>query len=175
MHHIVTADRTETYLVGARAEGQPQRAGPAEEPSATPSRSSQPPDQSPATKNPAPLMLRRVLPCAQLGLFTCQPLPSPATTLRPPWPPQDPASRRNPTRPLEKQQGLDEAASALGVSPLTVYRLVNSGDLAAYRISRRFIRIDETALRTYLVGHAIGAGGITDRDIDEQHILPAWQ
>ena len=70
---------------------------------------------------------------------------------------------------------VDETAAALGVSPLAVYRLVNRGDLTAYRISGRFIRIDETALRSYLAGRAIGPGGITDRDIDERHIRPAWQ
>lgn len=70
---------------------------------------------------------------------------------------------------------VDEAAAALGVSPLTVYRLVNNGDLAAYRISRRLIRIDETALRSYLADRAVGRGDITSRDIDEQHILPTWQ
>lgn len=70
---------------------------------------------------------------------------------------------------------VDEAAAALGVSPLTVYRLVNNGDLAAYRISRRLIRIDETALRCYLADRAVGRGDITSSDIAEQHILPAWQ
>lgn len=70
---------------------------------------------------------------------------------------------------------VDDAAAALGVSPLTVYRLVASGDLLAYRISRRRIRIDETALRSYLVGHTVGSGGITDSDIAEQHVRPAWQ
>jgi excisionase family DNA binding protein len=69
---------------------------------------------------------------------------------------------------------VDEAAAALRVSALTVYRLVNSGDLAAYRISRRLIRIDETALRSYLAGHAVDAGGVADGDISEQHIRPAW-
>lgn len=70
---------------------------------------------------------------------------------------------------------VDEAAAALGVSPLTVYRLVNNGDLAAYRISRRLIRIDETALRSYLADRSVGRGDVTSSDIAEQYILPAWQ
>lgn len=70
---------------------------------------------------------------------------------------------------------VDEAAAALGVSPLTVYRLVNSGDLAAYRVTRRSIRIDEAALRSYLTGHAVGKGGVTSHDITERHIRPAWE
>jgi excisionase family DNA binding protein len=78
-----------------------------------------------------------------------------------------------PGEPLART--VDEAAAALGVSPLTVYRLVNTGDLAAYRISRRLIRIDEAALRSYLAGHAVGEGSIAGCDIAEQHIRPAWQ
>ncbi len=70
---------------------------------------------------------------------------------------------------------VDETAAALGVSPLAVYRLVNSGDLAAYRISRRFIRIDEAALRSYLTAHAVGRGGVIASDIPERHIRPAWE
>lgn len=70
---------------------------------------------------------------------------------------------------------VDEAAAALGVSPLTVYRLVNSGDLAAYRISRRLIRIDEAAIRSYLTGHAVGEGGVTSSDIPQRHIRPVWE
>jgi excisionase family DNA binding protein len=83
------------------------------------------------------------------------------------------AETGRPGEPLART--VDEAAAALGVSPLTVYRLVNSGDLPAFRISGRFIRIDETALRGYLAAHAVGAGGITDHDIPERHIRPAWQ
>jgi excisionase family DNA binding protein len=78
-----------------------------------------------------------------------------------------------PDEPLART--VDEAAAALGVSPMTVYRLVNSGDLAAYRIWRRFIRVDEAALRSYLAGHIVGAGGITCEDVPEQHIQPAWR
>lgn len=69
---------------------------------------------------------------------------------------------------------VDEAAAALGVSPITVYRLVNDGNLAAYRISGRRIRIDETALRAFLTGRIIGPGGITSPDIPARH-MPDWR
>lgn len=70
---------------------------------------------------------------------------------------------------------VDEAADALGVRPATVYRLVSEGDLPAYRISGRRIRIDDAALRSYLAGHLVGSGGITDRDIPAGHTRPEWQ
>jgi len=78
-----------------------------------------------------------------------------------------------PDEPLART--VDEAAAALGVSPMTVYRLVNSGDLLAYRIRRRFIRVDEAVLLSYLSGHVVGAGGITGDDVPERHIQPAWR
>jgi hypothetical protein len=55
-----------------------------------------------------------------------------------------------------------------------VYRLVNDGDLAAYRIARRLIRIDETALRSYLADHVVGPGSISGCDIADEHIRPIW-
>jgi excisionase family DNA binding protein len=78
-----------------------------------------------------------------------------------------------PDEPLART--VDEVAAALGVSPMTVYRLINGGDLLAYRIRRRFIRVDEAALRSYLGGHVVGAGGITGYDVPERHIQPAWR
>lgn len=77
-----------------------------------------------------------------------------------------------PHEPLART--VDEAAAALGVSPLAVYRLVHSGDLTAYRISGRFIRIDEAELRSYLDRNTIGFDRITDSDIPEWHIQPTW-
>jgi excisionase family DNA binding protein len=79
----------------------------------------------------------------------------------------------HPREPLVRT--VDEAAAALGISPLAVYRLINRGELAAYRISPRFIRIDETALRAFLALRLISPGGITGEDIPEQHIRPPWQ
>ncbi len=78
-----------------------------------------------------------------------------------------------PDEPLART--VDEAAAALRVTQLAVYRLVNSGDLPAFRISRRYIRIDEAALRSYLAGHAVGPGGVADGDIPAEHVRPAWQ
>lgn len=78
----------------------------------------------------------------------------------------------SPSVPLART--VDEAAAALGVSPITVYRLVNDGNLAAYRISGRRIRIDETALRAFLASRIIGPGGVTSSDIPARH-LPQWR
>lgn len=70
---------------------------------------------------------------------------------------------------------VDEAAAALGVSPMTMYRLVNDGDLAAYRIARRHLRIKETALQAYLSGRIVQPGEITGPDIAPQHLPAPWQ
>lgn len=70
---------------------------------------------------------------------------------------------------------VDEAAAALGISPLTVYRLVNDGDLAAYRIGRRNIRIKETALEAFLAGRIVQPGEITGQDIPLRHLPSEWQ
>ena len=69
---------------------------------------------------------------------------------------------------------VDEAAAALGVSPITVYRLVNDGDLAAYRIGRRHIRIREAALQAYLSGRIVQPGEITGADIPARHLPSQW-
>ncbi len=78
----------------------------------------------------------------------------------------------HPQEPLART--VDEAAQALGVSPMTIYRLINSGDLDAYRIWRRFIRIDDAALRAYLAVHTIRPGEITGDDVPDQHVRPSW-
>ncbi len=78
-----------------------------------------------------------------------------------------------PQAPLART--VDEAAAALGVSPITVYRLVNDGDLAAYRIARRHIRIKETALEAYLAGRIVQPGEITGQDIPPRHLPSQWQ
>jgi excisionase family DNA binding protein len=57
-------------------------------------------------------------------------------------------------------------------TPLTVYRLISSGKLAAYRISKRNIRVDEQALRDYLARHAVGQGGLDSHDIPLRHLPP---
>jgi excisionase family DNA binding protein len=44
---------------------------------------------------------------------------------------------------------ISEVAEALRVSKMTVYRLVNTGDLEAVRIGRSF-RVTESSLRAYL-------------------------
>lgn len=67
---------------------------------------------------------------------------------------------------------VDQAAEALGVTPLTVYRLISSGKLAAYRISKRNIRVDEQALRDYLARHVVGQGGLDSHDIPLRHLPP---
>jgi excisionase family DNA binding protein len=79
----------------------------------------------------------------------------------------------HPQEPLART--VDEAAQALGVSPMTVYRLINSGELDAYRIWRRFIRIDDVALRAYLAVHTVRPGEITGEDVPDQHVRPAWR
>ena len=51
-----------------------------------------------------------------------------------------------------------EVAHALRVSPMTVYRLVKSGELEAVRVGRSF-RIHEQSFEAYLAGHpASGVG-----------------
>ena len=69
---------------------------------------------------------------------------------------------------------VDEAAAALGISPMTIYRLVNDGDLPAYRISRRSIRIDDAAIRAFLAGRVVAPGGITGQDIPARHLPSQW-
>jgi excisionase family DNA binding protein len=78
-----------------------------------------------------------------------------------------------PEAPLART--VDEVAAALGISPITVYRLVNDGDLEAYRIGRRHIRIRETALEAYLSGRIVQPGEITGQDIPPQHLPSPWQ
>ncbi len=73
-------------------------------------------------------------------------------------------------RPAPLVRTVDEAAAALGVHPMTVYRMISRGDLAAYRISKRSIRIDEPALREYLARHVVGARGLTDPDMPLRHL-----
>ncbi len=58
-----------------------------------------------------------------------------------------------------------EAAATLRVAPMTIYRLVNLGELAAHRIAPRCIRIAESALREHLARTLISPGGLTGRDI----------
>lgn len=67
---------------------------------------------------------------------------------------------------------VEQAADALGVSPVTIYRLISNGKLAAYRISKRSIRVDERALRDYLARHVVGQGGLDERDIPLRHLPP---
>jgi excisionase family DNA binding protein len=78
-----------------------------------------------------------------------------------------------PSEPLART--VHQAAAALGVNPMTVYRLINNGDLPAYRIWGRSIRVDEAALRSYLAGHVVGRGEITGDDVPDRHIRPAWR
>ncbi len=70
---------------------------------------------------------------------------------------------------------VDQAAAALGVSPITIYRLINSGKLPAYRVSKRSIRVDERALRDYLARHVVGQGGLDKHDIPFRHLPPHLQ
>lgn len=70
---------------------------------------------------------------------------------------------------------VDEAAAALRVRAATVYRLVNDGDLPAYRLAGRRIRIDNAALRGYLAHQRVGPGGITPHDIPAEHFQPGWE
>src|SRR5262249_25127863 len=70
---------------------------------------------------------------------------------------------------------VDQAAAALGVPPLTVYRLISSGKLAAYRISKRAIRVGEQALRDYLARNVVGQGGLDSHDIPLHHLPPHLQ
>lgn len=79
-------------------------------------------------------------------------------------------SASQPYTPLVRT--VDQAAAALGVTPLTVYRLISSGKLAAYRISKRSIRVDERALRDYLARHVVGQGGLGSHDIPLRHLPP---
>ena len=52
-----------------------------------------------------------------------------------------------------------QTAAELGVTPATVYRLINNGDLAAHRIGR-VIRIREEDLDAYLQRTRVPAGGL---------------
>lgn len=48
-----------------------------------------------------------------------------------------------------------EVAHALRVSPMTVYRLIQSGELEAVRVGRSF-RIHEHSFVAYLAAHGVG-------------------
>jgi excisionase family DNA binding protein len=63
------------------------------------------------------------------------------------------------TGPLEAIQMADvgEAATALHVSKMTVYRLVWRGDLESHRVGRS-IRIPHAAITAYLAAHRNGQG-----------------
>lgn len=52
-----------------------------------------------------------------------------------------------------------QAAAELGVTPATVYRLINNGDLAAHRIGR-VIRIRGEDLDAYLSRTRVPPGGL---------------
>ena len=49
----------------------------------------------------------------------------------------------------EKKYTIDEVARVLGVSKMTVYRLVHGGELPAVRVGRSF-RVPEDAVHAYL-------------------------
>ncbi len=55
---------------------------------------------------------------------------------------------------------VEEAAAALAVSAWTIYRMVSRGELTAYRVGSRHIRVDEASLRAYLASRIIGPRGI---------------
>jgi excisionase family DNA binding protein len=50
-----------------------------------------------------------------------------------------------------------EVADAMRVSPMTVYRLIKSGDLEAIRVGRHF-RISEQRMREYLEAQTVRGG-----------------
>ncbi len=50
-----------------------------------------------------------------------------------------------------------EVADAMRVSPMTVYRLIKSGDLEAIRVGRHF-RISEHQMREYLEAQTVRGG-----------------
>lgn len=61
----------------------------------------------------------------------------------------------------EQLHRVSAVAERLDMHPVSVYRLIHSGDLEALEVSRRgakkpSFRISETALRKFLAGHAIG-------------------
>lgn len=51
-----------------------------------------------------------------------------------------------------------EVADVLSVSPMTVYRLIRSGDLPAFRIGRSF-RIEQRAVEAFLERRGVGWSG----------------
>lgn len=51
--------------------------------------------------------------------------------------------------PDEALLTVNEVAIALRVSKMTIYRLIHSGSLAAYRVGRSY-RVPPTAVRAYL-------------------------
>lgn len=60
----------------------------------------------------------------------------------------------NPTRPIVQDPKfftVAEVASVMRVSKMTVYRLVNSGELNAVRVGRSY-RVPEAALTAFLKG-----------------------
>ena len=48
---------------------------------------------------------------------------------------------------------VNEVARALRVSKMTVYRLVNNGELQAFRISERCLRVPRSAFEEHLKSH----------------------
>lgn len=73
---------------------------------------------------------------------------------------------------------VEDTAAALGVSPWTVYQMVNQAELLTYRIARRCIRIDELALRDYLASREVtplGPHRLTGYDIPLRHHRAHWQ
>jgi excisionase family DNA binding protein len=54
---------------------------------------------------------------------------------------------------------VEEAAAALSVSAWTIYRMVSRGELTAYRVGSRHIRVDEASLHAYLASRIISPRG----------------
>jgi len=53
----------------------------------------------------------------------------------------------------DEMMTVNEVAHALRVSKMTVYRLVNNGQLQAFRISERCLRVPRSAFEEHLRSH----------------------